>query len=77
MNNYLLIWIIIGASGSGKSTIGRLLSQWLECDFCEGDRRHSPENILKMSSDRPLQDEDRHSSPKNLDRLKLPNAPKK
>jgi gluconokinase len=59
MNNYFLVWIIIGASGSGKSTIGRLLSQWLECDFLEGDRRHSPENILKMSSDRPLQDEDR------------------
>jgi gluconokinase len=59
MNNDVLIWIIIGISGSGKSTIGRLLSQWLECDFYEGDRRHSPENILKMSSSQPLQDEDR------------------
>lgn len=52
MNEYILIWILIGVSGSGKSTICRRFSQYLECDFLEGDRRHSQANIMKMSSDR-------------------------
>jgi gluconokinase len=59
MNEYILIWILIGVSGSGKSTIARLLSEYLECDFLEGDRRHSQANIIKMSSGQPLDDEDR------------------
>jgi gluconokinase len=50
MNNDVLVWIIIGVSGSGKTTIGRLFSQWLDCDFLEGDRRHSQANITKMIS---------------------------
>ncbi len=59
MNNDVLIWIVIGVSGSGKTTIGRLFAKWLECDFLEGDRRHSQANIIKMISQQPLQDEDR------------------
>ena len=59
MNEYILIWLLIGVSGSGKSTIGRRFSQYLECDFLEGDRRHSQANIIKMSSRKPLEDEDR------------------
>jgi gluconokinase len=59
MNQYPQIWILCGASGSGKTTIGRLFSQYLECDFLEGDRRHSPANIKKMSNGTPLEDEDR------------------
>jgi gluconokinase len=59
MNEYVLIWILIGVSGSGKSTIGRRFSQYLECDFLEGDRRHSQANIIKMSSRKSLEDEDR------------------
>jgi gluconokinase len=57
--DYPLVWIVIGLSGSGKTTIGRLLSQHLECDFLEGDRRHSKSNITKMIAQQPLQDEDR------------------
>lgn len=49
----------MGVSGSGKTVVGRLLSQRLECDFLEGDRRHPPDNIRKMLSQHPLQDEDR------------------
>jgi gluconokinase len=60
MNEDILIWILIGVSGSGKSTIGRRLSQYLECDFLEGDRRHSQANIIKMSSGQSLEDGDRH-----------------
>jgi gluconokinase len=59
MNDCPLVWIIMGVSGSGKTVIGRLLSERLECDFLEGDRRHPPSNIIKMLSQNPLQDEDR------------------
>jgi gluconokinase len=54
-----LVWIIIGVSGSGKSVVGRLLSERLDCDFLEGDRRHSLANIKKMISHTPLDDRDR------------------
>lgn len=59
MNDCPLVWIVIGVSGSGKTVVGRLLSERLECDFLEGDRRHPPSNIIKMHSGIPLQDEDR------------------
>jgi gluconokinase len=59
MNNYPLVWIIIGVSGSGKTSVGRLLAQKLECDFLEGDRRHPLPNVIKMISQQPLQEEDR------------------
>jgi gluconokinase len=60
MNNYYpLVWMIIGMSGSGKTSVGRLFAQQLNCDYLEGDRRHSQQNIIKMSSDRPLEAEDR------------------
>jgi gluconokinase len=60
MNDWPLVWIIMGVSGSGKTVVGRLLSEQLECDFLEGDRRHPPSNISKMLAQTPLQDEDRH-----------------
>jgi gluconokinase len=59
MNNSPLVWIIIGVSGSGKTTVGRLLAEKLECDFLEGDRRHSVANIKKMILKQPLEDKDR------------------
>ena len=59
MTSCPLVWIIIGVSGSGKSVIGRLLSERLECDFLEGDRRHPMANINKMLSHMPLEDTDR------------------
>jgi gluconokinase len=59
MNEYPLVWIVTGVAGSGKTVVGRLLSQQLECDFLEGDRRHPLPNIIKMQSHIPLQDSDR------------------
>ena len=67
MNECVLIWILIGVSGSGKSTIGRRFSQELECDFIEGDRRHTQANIIKMSSGIPLEDEDRRQWLANIE----------
>jgi gluconokinase len=59
MQNCPIIWIIIGVAGSGKTLIGRMLAAQLECDFLEGDRRHPPENIVKMLAQEPLTDADR------------------
>lgn len=51
----------MGVSGSGKSTIGKLLSQELSTPFFDGDDFHPKENIKKMSSGHPLNDNDRQN----------------
>ncbi|WP_244462112.1 NADP-dependent phosphogluconate dehydrogenase [Wocania ichthyoenteri] len=50
---------IMGVSGSGKSTIGKLLAQELNIPFFDGDDFHSKNNIKKMANGQPLNDEDR------------------
>ena len=54
-----MIVVVIGVAGSGKSTIGTMLAEALNCDFLEGDALHSAASIAKMSSGTPLTDEDR------------------
>ncbi|MEU3278629.1 gluconokinase [Streptomyces antibioticus] len=49
----------MGVSGSGKSTVGRLLAQRLAVPFLEGDDVHPPANRAKMAAGCPLDDEDR------------------
>lgn len=49
----------MGVSGSGKSTIGRMLALELGCPFFDGDDFHPKENIDKMASGQPLNDSDR------------------
>jgi gluconokinase len=49
----------MGVSGSGKSTVGRLLAQRLEWPYYEGDEYHGAANIEKMSKGIALTDEDR------------------
>ena len=51
----------MGVSGVGKSTIGQLLSKELNFPFFDGDDYHSEKNIKKMSSGRPLNDNDRQN----------------
>jgi gluconokinase len=51
--------VIAGVSGSGKSTVGRLLAERLGCEFADADDFHPPENIAKMNSGIPLDDNDR------------------
>ena len=54
-----MIVVIMGVSGSGKSTVGRLLARRLGWKFYEGDEFHSANNIAKMSKGISLTDEDR------------------
>lgn len=51
--------ILMGVTGSGKTTIGKLFAEHTGWDFFDGDDYHSPANILKMSRGIPLTDEDR------------------
>ena len=51
--------IIAGVSGSGKSTVGKLLAERLGCEFADADDYHPPENIAKMKAGIPLDDADR------------------
>ncbi|HEX7034330.1 MAG TPA: gluconokinase [Pseudomonadales bacterium] len=51
--------VLLGASGAGKSTIGRMLADRLGWPFLEGDDFHSPSNREKMRRGIPLDDADR------------------
>jgi gluconokinase len=51
--------IVMGVSGSGKSTFGRQLASRLSAPFLEGDEFHPSGNVQKMRAGIPLQDEDR------------------
>ena len=51
--------VIAGVSGSGKTTVGRLLAERLGCEFADADAFHPPGNIAKMSAGEALTDEDR------------------
>jgi carbohydrate kinase (thermoresistant glucokinase family) len=57
MSNPILY--IMGVSGSGKTTIGKMLSEKTGIPFFDGDDFHPVENIQKMASGQPLDDEDR------------------
>lgn len=51
--------VVMGVSGSGKSTVGAALAARLGVEFEDGDDLHPPANIAKMSAGIPLTDEDR------------------
>ena len=53
------ILVVMGVSGSGKTTIGVDLAQRLSWPFLEGDDLHPPANVAKMHAGTPLTDEDR------------------
>jgi carbohydrate kinase (thermoresistant glucokinase family) len=54
-----MILIVMGVSGSGKTTVGRLAAERLEWRFLEADDYHPPENVQKMARGEPLDDADR------------------
>jgi gluconokinase len=51
--------VVMGVSGSGKSTVAAGLVERLGWEFAEGDDFHPPANVDKMRSGTPLDDEDR------------------
>jgi gluconokinase len=53
------IALVMGVSGSGKTTIGAMLAGRLGWPYAEADSFHPLANIEKMSAGRPLTDEDR------------------
>ncbi|OMQ21052.1 gluconokinase [Serratia oryzae] len=51
--------ILMGVSGSGKSTIGAAVAREIQAKFIDGDDLHPRANIQKMASGQPLNDDDR------------------
>ncbi len=54
-----VIAVVMGVSGSGKTTVSALLAVALGCQFQEGDDLHPVENVEKMHGGTPLTDADR------------------
>jgi gluconokinase len=54
-----VIVVVMGVSGSGKSTVGALLAERLGVEFLDADAFHPPENVAKMAAGVPLTDADR------------------
>ena len=54
-----MIILVMGVSGSGKTTIGYSLAESLDWEFQDADNFHSKENIEKMRHHIPLNDDDR------------------
>lgn len=51
--------VVMGVSGSGKSTVGRRISERLDADFVDADDLHPRENKERMAAGLPLRDSDR------------------
>jgi gluconokinase len=53
------VLVVMGVSGSGKSTVAGVLAGQLGWDLAEGDDMHPDENVEKMRQGHPLTDDDR------------------
>lgn len=53
------ILVVMGVSGSGKSTVAEAIARRLGWTFVDGDAFHSPEHVAKMHAGQPLTDADR------------------
>ncbi|KAI3845912.1 hypothetical protein MKX03_007467 [Papaver bracteatum] len=54
-----MVFVIMGVSGSGKTTVGELLAKTMDFGFLDADDFHPVANIEKMSKGIPLNEEDR------------------
>jgi gluconokinase len=66
-----MIVLLMGVSGSGKTTIGTLLAERLGATFADADDYHSAANKAKMASGTPLNDADRQPWLETLNALLL------
>lgn len=55
----MTVVVVMGVSGSGKTTVAKELAKALGAQFLEGDDLHPPANVEKMSRGTPLDDADR------------------
>jgi gluconokinase len=51
--------VVMGVSGSGKTTVGRSLATRLGVDFIEADDFHAPEDLAAMTAGEPMTEADR------------------
>jgi gluconokinase len=51
--------VVMGVSGSGKSTVAEQTAQRLGWEYVDADAYHPPENVAKMRRGEPLDDDDR------------------
>jgi len=54
-----VVLVLMGVSGSGKTTVAKLIADRLDWAFEEGDALHPPANVAKMAAGHPLDDDDR------------------
>jgi gluconokinase len=62
-----MVVVLMGVSGTGKTTIGKILAAKSNWSFIEGDDFHPAENVEKMNAGIPLNDEDRRPWPRTSD----------
>lgn len=55
----MTVVVVMGVSGSGKTTVGAAVAGRLDLEYADADDFHPPENIAKMSAGHPLDDADR------------------
>jgi gluconokinase len=58
-DEHTVIVVLMGVSGSGKSTVGAALAAALRWPLIDADDLHPPENVAKMAAGIPLTDNDR------------------
>ena len=63
------LYVIMGVSACGKTTLGQALANELGIEFFDGDDFHLPVNIAKMAAGQPLNDEDRKGWLKRLNEV--------
>lgn len=71
------IFFIMGVSGSGKTTIGQLLSERTGIPFFDADDYHPESNKKKMQEGHPLTDDDRQGWLQRLNELAIEEAKQK
>lgn len=55
----MAVYVVMGVSGCGKSTVGMLIAEALKARYAEGDAFHPSRNVEKMRGGQPLDDVDR------------------